>query len=133
MDRQILVCDDDPDIRSALRRTLHTFQVTAVASMQQALAEMKKHRFDAVVSDFDLGTDGAPDGLELLQMIRVIYPGVARVLITGNTDVKVAVRALNEGAVHRFFHKPWDDEQLIHTIELALRTAYLPGDAATPA
>lgn len=123
MDRQILVCDDDPEIRAALRRTLHHFQVTAVASVHQALAELKRGRFDAVVSDFDLGEQGVADGLELLQLTRVLYPATARVLITGNTDVKVAIRALNEGAVHRFFQKPWDDEQLVTTIEIALRSA----------
>ncbi len=126
MDRQILVCDDDPEIRSALRRTLHSFQVTAVASMQEALVELRARHYDAVVSDFDLGDSGEQDGLELLQMTRVLYPETARVMITGNLDIQVAIRALNEGAVHRFFLKPWDDEQLVATIEIALRTAWAP-------
>ena len=126
MDRQILVCDDDPEIRSALRRTLHSFQVTAVASMQEALVELRARHYDAVVSDFDLGDSGEQDGLELLQLTRVLYPETARVMITGNLDIQVAIRALNEGAVHRFFLKPWDDEQLVATIEIALRTAWAP-------
>ena len=126
MDQQILVCDDDPEIRSALRRTLHSFQVTAVGTMQQALAELKMRHYDAVVSDFDLGDGGGQDGLELLQMTRVLYPETARVMITGNLDIQVAIRALNEGAVHRFFLKPWDDDQLVATIEIALRTAWSP-------
>lgn len=132
MDRQILVCDDDPEIRSALRRTLNRFQVTAVASMHDALAELKQRHFEAVVSDFDLGTNGEPDGLELLQLTRMLYPGTARVLITGNSDVQVAIRALNEGAVHRFFLKPWDDEQLVTTIEIALRTFRTTHDLVAP-
>ena len=122
MDRHILVCDDDPEIRSALRRTLYRFDVTAVASSHEALAELKRRHYDAVLSDFDLG-DGPEDGLALLQLARVMYPDTARVLITGNTDVRVAIRALNEGAVHRFFLKPWDDDQLVVTLEIALHSA----------
>lgn len=120
MDYQILVCDDEPDVRAAMRRTLHRFQVTAVESMEEALATMKLRAFNAVVSDFNLGLQQG-DGLELLQMVRVLYPETARVLVTGNTDLQVCIRAVNEGAVHRFFLKPWDDDQLITTLEIIMR------------
>ncbi len=127
MDRQILVCDDDPEIRAAMRRTLHRFQVTAVESAEEALAILRERRFDALVSDFNLG-ESHGDGLELLQMARVLYPAMARFLVTGNTELQVAIRALNEGAVHRFFQKPWDDEQLVTSLEIVIRQVA----AATP-
>ncbi len=120
MDYQILVCDDEPEIRAAMRRTLHRFQVTAVESMEEALAMMRQRRFHAVVSDFNLGVQQG-DGLELLQLVRVLYPETTRLLVTGNTDVQLAIRALNEGAVHRFFLKPWDDDQLVFALEISLR------------
>lgn len=120
MSYQILVCDDEPEIRAAMRRTLHRFQVTAVASMDEALARMRAQPFQAVISDFNLGEDKG-DGLELLQLVRVLYPDTTRLLVTGNTDVQIAIRALNEGAVHRFFLKPWDDEQLVMALQIALR------------
>ncbi len=120
MPYQILLCDDEPEVRAALRRTLHRFEVTAVASMDEALEILRQRRFDAVVSDFNLGL-AQGDGLELLQLVRVLYGDTTRFLVTGNTDVQVAIRALNEGAVHRFFLKPWDDEQLVTALEIALR------------
>jgi DNA-binding NtrC family response regulator len=130
MDFQILVCDDEPEIRAAMRRTLHRFQVTAVESMEEALAKMKEKNFHAVISDFNLGV-AQGDGLELLQMVRVLYPDTVRLLVTGNTDVQIAIRALNEGAVHRFFLKPWDDDQLVTVLNIALRkTGAMP--VATP-
>ena len=127
MEYSILVCDDDPEIRAAMRRTLYRFDVTTVESAAQALAKLRDHRFHAVVSDFNLDSD--QDGLQLLQMVRVLYPDTARFLVTGNTDLHVAIRALNEGAVHRFFLKPWDDDQLVGTIEIALHTS---SRASTP-
>ncbi len=118
MDFRILVCDDDPDIRAAMRRTLFRHQVTAVGSVAEAMAALKTGPYDAVVSDFDLHT--AADGLELLQMVRVMYPEMVRFLVTGNTDVQVAIRAVNEGSVHRYFLKPWDDQALSGALEIQL-------------
>lgn len=119
MDVKILVCDDDPDIRAAMRRTLHRFQVTAVGSVEHALAELKAGGYRAVISDFDLGSGS--DGLELLQMVRMLYPDTLRCMVTGNADAQIAIRAVNEGSVHRYFLKPWDDEQLVAAIQIALR------------
>ena len=120
MDYTILVCDDEPDVRAAMRRTLHRYQVTAVGSAAEAMLELKRRNYDAVVSDFNLSTSS--DGLGLLQMVRVMYPDTVRFLVTGNTDVQVAIRAVNEGSVHRFFLKPWDDETLIASLEIQLHT-----------
>jgi DNA-binding NtrC family response regulator len=120
MDYTILVCDDEPEVRAAMRRTLHRYQVTAVGSVTEAMAELKRKPYDAVVSDFNLSATS--DGLELLQNVRVMYPEVVRFLVTGNTDVQVAIRAVNEGSVHRFFLKPWDDEGLVAALDIQLHT-----------
>ena len=120
MDYSILVCDDEPDVRAAMRRTLHRYQVTAVGSAAEAMAELKQRPYDAVVSDFNLST--VSDGLGLLQNVRVMYPETVRFLVTGNTDLQVAIRAVNEGSVHRFFLKPWDDETLVAALDIQLHT-----------
>jgi DNA-binding NtrC family response regulator len=120
MDYRILVCDDDPDVRSAMRRTLFRHQVTAVGTVNEALAELKSNSYQAIVSDFDLHSSS--DGLALLQLVRVMYPDVVRLLVTGNTDVQVAIRAVNEGSVHRFFLKPWDDVGLASALDILLHT-----------
>jgi DNA-binding NtrC family response regulator len=124
MDVKILVCDDDPDIRAAMRRTLHRFQVTAVGDVEHALAELKAGDYRAVISDFDLGTGS--DGLELLQLVKLLYPDTLRCMVTGNADAQVAIRAVNEGSVHRYFLKPWDDQQLVLAIQIALRAMVPP-------
>ncbi len=120
MDYTILVCDDEPDVRAAMRRTLHRYQVTAVGSVAEAMTELKRRPYDGVVSDFNLSATS--DGLELLQYVRVMHPDCVRFLVTGNTDVQVAIRAVNEGSVHRFFLKPWDDEGLVAALDIQLHT-----------
>ena len=116
----VLICDDDADVRAAMRRTLHCYAVVEAADPTEALTALKTQRFAAVVSDFSL--NATSDGLELLQMARLLYPDMVRFMVTGTRDLEVALRALNEGAVDRFFLKPWDDLKLISALELLLHT-----------
>jgi DNA-binding NtrC family response regulator len=103
-----------------MRRTLHLYAVTEASEPKEALAALKEHKFSAVVSDFSL--NATSDGLELLQMVRLLYPELVRFMVTGTRDHDVAVRALNEGSVDRFFLKPWDDFKLVSALELLLHT-----------
>lgn len=118
----ILICDDDPDIRAAMRRTLRGYEVVETSSPKQAIDALKGQAFAAIVSDFSLGAD--TDGLDLLQHVRVQYPETVRVLVTGNQDIEVAARAVNEGSVHRYFAKPWNDEKLRAALEILLRSRH---------
>jgi DNA-binding NtrC family response regulator len=117
---KILICDDDPDIRSAMRRTLRGYDIFEASSPALALELMKVHEFDALVSDYSMGADS--DGLDLLQLAKMQYPDMVRFLVTANRDLDVAVRAVNEGAVHRYFLKPWNDEKLRDALEIVLRS-----------
>lgn len=116
----VLICDDDADVRAAMRRTLHRYSVEEAGDPKEALIALKGQRFAAVLSDFSL--NASSDGLELLQMVRLLYPDMVRFMVTGTRDLDVAVRALNEGAVDRFFLKPWDDLKLLSALEMLLHT-----------
>ena len=122
----ILICDDDPDIRSAMKRTLRGYDVTETSSPREALAILKTRAFDAIVCDFSLEADTG-DGLDVLQHVRVQYPDTLRFLVTGNRDIEVCARAVNEGAVHRYFSKPWNDDKLRAALEILLRVRPAPG------
>lgn len=120
MKHAVLICDDDPDIRAAMKRTLRDYDVSEVSSPRDALTLMKLKAFAAVVSDFSLQAD--TDGLDLLQHIRMQYPNTVRFLVTGNREIDVVARAVNEGAVDRYFSKPWDDEKLRAALAIVLRS-----------
>ena len=107
-----------------MKRTLRGYAVTATTSPREAIDMLKTRTFDAIVSDFSLEADS--DGLDLLQHVRVSYPDMIRFLVTGNREIDVAARAINEGSVHRYFTKPWDDEKLRAALEIMLRARH-PG------
>jgi DNA-binding NtrC family response regulator len=115
----ILICDDDPDIRASMRRTLRGYEVVEASSPKEAIDTLRTRKFDAIVSDFSMDADN--DGLDLLQHARFQYPNIVRFLVTGNRDVEVAMRAVNEGAVDRYFLKPWNDDRLRSALEILLR------------
>lgn len=118
MNPAVLICDDDPEIRAALRRMLHCYDTVEAASPKEAMEHLKQRFFGAIVSDFSMGSDS--DGLDLLSHVRFMYPHMVRFLVTGNRDIEVAVRAVNEGGVDRYFLKPWDGEKLLSALEIMI-------------
>jgi DNA-binding NtrC family response regulator len=118
-----LICDDDPDIRASMRRTLRGYDITEASSPREAFDILKSRSFDAVVSDYSL--DAESDGLDILQIVRMRSPETVRFLVTANRDLEVAVRAVNEGAVHRYFLKPWSDDKLRAALDIVLRSRNL--------
>ncbi len=117
----ILIVDDEENIRSALRRILRRdYQLSFAESGDQALEILKTERPDAILSDYLM-----PEmtGLELLKRCRLIYPDMARVVLTGQAEMQVVIAAINEGAVFRFLTKPWEEEELLLTMHFAVEHA----------
>jgi response regulator RpfG family c-di-GMP phosphodiesterase len=114
----VLICDDDPDIRSAMRRTLRGYEIVEAGAPQEALDLLKRKPFDAIVSDYSM--DAESDGLDFLQLVKLQYPATVRFLVTASRDLDVAMRAVNEGAVHRYFLKPWSDDRLRSALDILL-------------
>ena len=107
-----------------MRRTLRGHEVIEAASPREALDVLKTRSFDVLVSDFSMGTES--DGLDLLAHVKLMYPDTVRFLVTANRDLDVASRAVNEGSVHRYFSKPWDDTKLRHALDLVLASKHSP-------
>lgn len=79
---------------------------------------MAKEPFDAVVSDMRMpGMDGAA----FLSQAREICPDAVRMLLTGQTDIELAARAINEGQIFRFLIKPCPPDQLRKAFAAALK------------
>jgi DNA-binding NtrC family response regulator len=128
----ILIVDDEDDIRGAIRRTLHVpgYTIFEATNPAEALQILRTFDVDAVVSDFNMP---GMNGLDFLQRVRLTTPDVVRILLTAQADVQIAMRALNEGAVHRFLLKPWDHKDLRTILSIALHARRAAQPAPTPA
>jgi DNA-binding response OmpR family regulator len=120
--KTVLLVDDDPEIRAALRRALRgsEYQVIEAPDGETGLAVFRTNPIDIVISDYEMP---GMDGLDLLQRVRLQHPRVLRILLTGRADVQVAMRALNEGAANRMLLKPWDQVDLVGTLRIAARAS----------
>jgi two-component system, OmpR family, KDP operon response regulator KdpE len=118
---RILVVDDEPEIRRALRANLagHGFEVTVVAGGGEALAEAARARPDLVL--LDLGLPDLP-GLEVVARLRAGGLEAPIIILSVQEEEEQKVRALDEGA-DDYLTKPFGMNELLARIRAALRRA----------
>lgn len=68
-------------------------------------------------------------GVALCEAFRKLYPGCIRMITTAYADMGTAIEAINRGAVHRYFSKPYQPEVLLEAIRLGLATFRAREDA----
>lgn len=116
---KVLIVDDDQDIRLLLDRFLskNKFSTKTASNGEEASELLREQNFDLVVCDFKL-----PDlnGLELIQRIKILRPQAAIIVITGYSDVKVAVKAIKLGA-YDYVTKPLYPDEILLTIKQAIK------------
>lgn len=117
--KQILIVDDEPDIRELLEITLARMGnlTQSAANMGQAHALLKQYEFDLCLTDMRL-PDG--NGIELVKHISQNYPALPVAMITAHGNMESAIEALKAGAFD-FVSKPVDLQMLRSLINSALR------------
>ena len=114
MKNRILFVDDDKFILDTFRRTFRDMDITLCDSPVKALEMMREEAFDVVVSDYKMPK---MDGVEFIRRASEINPDSVRIMLTGNADLEIAVRAVNEGSVFKFLQKPCDRTVLKKIVE----------------
>jgi DNA-binding NtrC family response regulator len=123
MRQSVLIVDDEELICRSLRMTLEEagYTVDVSSSGADAMAHLAAEPPDCLLVDLRLGD---MDGLEVLQAARERMPTLKAVVITAHGDVDSAVRALRLGAFD-FIKKPFDVEEVLASVQNALRTDQL--------
>jgi response regulator RpfG family c-di-GMP phosphodiesterase len=115
MAHRILLVDDEANVLQGYQRVLKkTFDLEVALGGLEAL-EILDRRGPFAVLVADMRMPGM-SGLDLLAEARARYPDTTRIMLTGNSDQKTAMDAVNHGQVFRFLAKPCPPEEL----ELAL-------------
>jgi len=112
---RILCVDDEPLVLEALARQLRPHFAVATAPGGEAGLETigAQAPFAVVMSDMRMpGMNGA----EFLQHVRARIPDTTRVLLTGHSDLDVAIAAVNHGNIFRFLTKPCAPDVLIQAL-----------------
>ena len=111
---QILIVEDDQDLREALVTTLELakFRVREAANAEQALAKLAESPVDMVVSDVNMP---GMSGHDLLHEIQRRYPGLPTMLITAYGQISHAVSAMQSGAID-YLVKPFEPSVLVDAV-----------------
>ena len=120
MSTEILIIDDNPDIRNILNDLIMDagYQTRLAANYNQALSEIDKKLPDVAIIDVKLDK-GDNDGIELLSHIKSKDKDIPVIIISGHANIEMAVNSLKSGAFE-FIQKPFDHEQLMNFINRAV-------------
>jgi two-component system nitrogen regulation response regulator NtrX len=125
MAHDILIVDDEPDIRALIEGILadEGYETRQAANSDQALAAFKLRRPSLVILDIWLQASKL-DGLGILAALHTEEPRVPCVMISGHGTIETAVQAIQQGA-YDFIEKPFKADRLLLIVSRALEAARL--------
>ncbi len=124
-ERVLLLVDDEANVLSALKRLLRRdgYQILTAASAAEGLKLLAQHQVGVLLSDQRMP---GMNGTEFLSRVKVMYPNIVRMILSGYTDVNSITESINRGEVYKFLTKPWEDEPL----RAALKEAFMHYETA---
>lgn len=122
--KNVLVVDDEPDIRELLEITLSRMNLNsfAAANVREAKTLLEKKQIDLCLTDMKL-PDG--NGIDLVEHIQEQHPNIPVAVITAFGSMETAIKALKAGAFD-FVSKPIDLKMLRGLVDSALKVASTP-------
>jgi sigma-B regulation protein RsbU (phosphoserine phosphatase) len=130
--QKVLVVDDQPDVREALRLLLKGagYAIEAVESPAEALAAAADggHHLIIVDMNFTWDTTSGDEGLQLVDRLRAQRRDVPIIAMTGWSTIELAVEAMQRGACD-FVPKPWDNGRFLAVVQKHLEAHAEPPQA----
>ena len=125
MYKEILVIDDNPDIRFLICNILEeqNFKVRSAANYDQATLEINKKLPDLAIVDIKLDKPDK-DGIDLLKLLIKKNKLTPVIMISGHATVQIAVEAIRLGA-YEFIEKPFSKEKIVNYVNRGLESASL--------
>ena len=123
--KEILVIDDNPDIRFLVSNILEEqkYIIRTAANYDQAVLEINKRLPDLAILDIKLDKPDK-DGIDLLKLIVKKNKNIPVIMISGHATVKVAVEAIRLGA-YEFIEKPFSKEKILNYVNRGLESSLL--------
>ena len=123
--KEILVIDDNPDIRFLICNILkeQKFNVRSAANYDQAVLEINKRLPHLAIIDIKLDKHDK-DGIDLLKLVTKKNKSTPVIMISGHATVQIAVEAIRLGA-YEFIEKPFSKEKILNYVNRAIESSEL--------
>ncbi len=111
--KRVLVADDEESVRRLVAEVLEQagYIVHAAADGVEALGEMKKRRFDAVISDFHMPR---LNGEQFLLLCRLMWPDIPVLLLSA--DLREVPLPLKQHGASMLLAKPFSSQSLLRAL-----------------
>ena len=124
----ILCVDDEPVILESLKEQLkrhlpQNYELESAESGEEALEVIAELHQDGLVVALVI-SDQIMSGLqgdELLIQLHQHYPQMLKIMLTGQADIQSVGNVVNQASLYRYISKPWDETDLILTVQEALK------------
>ena len=116
---RVLIVDDEYGVRKLLSSILTEFRVQSVDCVEEAIKIISRSECDVVVSDIKMPKHS---GLELLNIVKKLKVDIPVIMITGHGNKQNVIESIRGGA-YDFLEKPFEEEELVHTVKRALETS----------
>ena len=119
----ILLVDDEPEVLTAISRVLRRdYDISKANSAHEALSILEHTDVDIILSDIRMPN---LDGIELLRIIKRNKPAIARVLLSGYSDMDQSQKAIEDNVASIILTKPWDNFELKNILKIILKAQQL--------
>jgi DNA-binding NtrC family response regulator len=117
-----MVIDDERAVLNSLNRLLrfNNYDASYFVDSREALLELNQRQYDLIISDAKMPSLSA---IEFLRIAKGIYPSIRNILISSFNDLDEVIEGFNEGVIHQYVPKPWDNDSLIRLINKQLELA----------
>lgn len=117
---RLLAVDDDSNFLISLKKVLEMkgYLIDILNNPHRLFDKLEESPYDILLLDIKMP---GYDGITLFKRVNSLFPQVPVIMVSGQSDIKVAVEAIKNGA-YDFLEKPLDTEKLFLTIEKALST-----------
>jgi two-component system probable response regulator PhcQ len=112
----IVIIDDEVNILKSIQRVLRhePWEILTYNDPHEAIRELSgRLDIDVIISDYRMPQ---MNGVELLQTLKEQCPDSIRMILSGQVDMEAVLNAINKAEVYRFIMKPWNDDDLIITL-----------------
>ncbi|MBI1773418.1 MAG: response regulator [Burkholderiales bacterium] len=119
---KILLLDDEQNVLLALQRSLKSvaremeMTMELFNSPQEAINRLSHTAFDFIISDYHMP---GMNGIQFLSIAKEMQPNAIRLMLSASAEFKTILGAINDAEVFRYIAKPWNQDELLETIQLA--------------
>lgn len=119
--KKILFVDDEVPILKSLNRLFMDteYEIFIAKSGKEALEILAVEKVDMVISDMRMPE---MDGCQLLTQVKELYPDSLRIILSGYSEKKTILDALQKNVAKLYILKPWENDKLILLVDQLFAT-----------